>query len=364
MNSQDRRVRIRQEEIDSLLNLKSQIDDKELLASYAEEYQKLAWLPVALDAQDGTDLKVDFGARPEIWRDSLWRPDYTGTKINLGVRTGERSRLMVLEVITGQGEAILDQYGEWRAVCVAALGTTREQHFYAWPQSSGFDWSSSGVTPECKWFGEGQVVLAPPSFEAEMGETWRWLRPPWEKPPQYPSPALGRFLQGHVPREFPNRPGVSLSWQEIYCLASPHEPLLQALSASLPLMEDYYQGIIQAAMAVGLQDPEVLFPLLWHAPHGDARRVPERGAYLQKLVRDAQARSEAATSPGNMPPAGLLNNAWHYDPEYSANGPMEPLAVPGPPNLLKRWVNGAPQSRWVPRIPLSRRQTGRYSREA
>lgn len=31
-------------------------------------------------------------------------------------------------------------------------------------------------------------------------------------------------------------------------------------------MEDYYQGIIQAAMEVGLHNPEVLLPLLWHAP--------------------------------------------------------------------------------------------------
>jgi hypothetical protein len=362
MNLKDRQVRIRQEEIDSLFNLKSLVDDKELLASYAAEYHKLAWVSVALNARDGADLEVDFGERQEIWLDSLWKSDLTGPKTNLAVRTGKRSRLVVLEVATGQGEAILDQYGEWRAQCVAVLGTSRERHFYAWPPSPIFDLSSIWVTPEFKWFGEGQVVLAPPSFDPEMGETWRWLCPPWDNPPQYPSQAVGRFFLGQISRESQARPVINLSWQEIYCLTSPHKALLQALSASLPLMEDYYQGVLQAAVEAGLKTPELLFPLLWHAPRGDARQVPERWTYLQKLVLDAQGRGLAATSRGDLSNEVLLDNGLSYAPEYPAGRQGERAAKPGLPDAVKSRLAGALQPGPAPRHPFSSRKTGKYSR--
>ena len=92
----------------------------------------------------------------------------------------------------------------------------------------------------------------PPSCDPEMQESWRWLCPPWEKAPQSLSRSLLKFLCDHLTREPQPRPEVSLSWQEVYCLVSPHEPLLQALSASYPSMQNYYQGILGAAIRTPL----------------------------------------------------------------------------------------------------------------
>ncbi len=145
-----------------------------------------------------------------------------------------------------------------------------------------------------RWFGEGQVVPVPPSFDAEMQETWQWLCPPWKEPPQYPGQPLLKFLLQHLTREPQPRPEISLSWQEVYCLVSPYETLLQALSASYPSIWNYYQGILDAAVAVGLKSPEVLLSLLWHAPRGKARQQPEIWGFLQKLVAEIQDRPERA----------------------------------------------------------------------
>ncbi|MGA9754092.1 MAG: hypothetical protein WBV23_03020 [Desulfobaccales bacterium] len=354
MDPKDRRVKIRQEEIDSLFNLKALIDDKEVMAGYAEKYQQLGWDLAALDAQDGTDLKVDFAARPEIKINSLWNPGLAGPMINLAVRTGKRSGIMVLQVASGWGELLLDRYGVWRAECVAALGTSREQHFYAWPPSPFFDSLSVWMNSEFKWFGEGQIVLAPPSLDPETREPWRWLCPPWEKRPQPPSQSVERFLWQHVTSVAQARPAVKLSWQEIYCLASPYQPLLQALSAASPLMEDYYQGIIQAAMEVGLHNPEVLLPLLWHAPRGDARQRPERWEYLKNLVLKAQGQTGPSSSQSIVPFALNLEEARDDD---HAGHPGGPPAKPGPQGLSKRRLTIPPGPGTVPRNPFSNRKT-------
>ena len=55
-------------------------------------------------------------------------------------------------------------------------------------------------------------------------------------------------------------------------------------------MQGYYQGILEAAAAVGLNAPEELLSVLWHAPRGNARQHPESLAYLQQLVAAAQVQ--------------------------------------------------------------------------
>jgi hypothetical protein len=201
MNPQERRVKIHREEMESLLNLKSKLDHEEAVSSFAAEYQKLGWVLQALNPQDGTFLTVDAAADPESWINRLLGPGLTGPQINLGVRTGKRSRLMVLEVAKGQGEALLDLYGPWRAECIAALGAGRERHFYAWRPSPPFDSASFGGGSEFIWYGEDQVILVPPSIEAESLESWQWLRPPWEIPPQDPGGPVADFLQQHLTQE-------------------------------------------------------------------------------------------------------------------------------------------------------------------
>ncbi len=156
MNPKDRRVKVHQEEIERLLDLKSLVDHKEKVWGYAEQYQKLGWVLQAVNPQDGTDLEVDSGEDPEDLVSRLLKPGLSGPKISLEVHTGKRSRIMVLEVARGQGELILDQYGEWRAECIAALGAGREQHFYAWDSSPLFD---SRFLPGGLW---NQVVRGRP----------------------------------------------------------------------------------------------------------------------------------------------------------------------------------------------------------
>ena len=105
--------------------------------------------------------------------------------------------------------------------------------------------------------------------------------------PQCPGQPVANFLQHHLTREPQLRVGVSLSWQEVYCLVSSYPLLLQALAASYPSRESYDQGILGAAAPLGLKAPEVLLSVLWHAPRGNARQHPEILDYLQQLVAAA-----------------------------------------------------------------------------
>ena len=118
MNRKDRVVKIRREEMESILNLKSLVDHKETLWQHAEKYQALGWALQAVNPQDGTNLKMDSGKNLETWVNRLSKPGLSGPKMSLGVLSGKRSQLMVLEVARGRGESILDQYGEWRATSV------------------------------------------------------------------------------------------------------------------------------------------------------------------------------------------------------------------------------------------------------
>src|SRR5665647_2432922 len=101
MDPEDRCVKIHREEMESLLNLKDKLDHEEAVSSFAAKYQKLGWVLQALNPQDGAVLEVDAGADPETWVNRLWKPGLPGPEINLGVQTGKRSRLMVLEVAKG-----------------------------------------------------------------------------------------------------------------------------------------------------------------------------------------------------------------------------------------------------------------------
>ena len=349
MDPQDKRVKIHREEMESLLNLKSKLDHEEAVSSYAAKYQQLGWEIQALNPQDGSCLPVDAGADHETWVNRLLKPGLPGPEINLGVRTGKGSRLMVLEVGKGSGEAILDQYGPWRAECIAVLGDGRERHFYAWQPSPLVDSASLGEGTEFRWYGEGQVILVPPSIEADGVESWQWLRPPWETPPQYPGQSVVDFLQQHLSRETKLRPEVSLSWQEVYCLVSPFEPMRQALAASYPSIESYYQGILAAAAAVGLTAPEVLLSVLWHAPRGNAPQYPEGLGYLEKLVAAAQVQPGPATCPENVPWKLILDNT-RPQPWESSGGSS------GLPRFLGRNRVQPPQSGGLrgPPFPVAR----------
>lgn len=360
MDPKNSSIKIHPVEMESLLNLKALLDQNAAVASYAEKYQKLSWDLKVLKGQDGVDLEVNLEENPETWINRLWQAGLLGAKINVGLRTGHRSQVMVLEVLTGAGETVLDRYGPWRSECIAALGARRERHFYAWGPEPLVNAAPFWETPEIKWFGEGQVVPVPPSFGPEMQENWRWQCPPWEKPPQSPSRGLIDFLQHRLSGESQAWPEVNLSWQEIYCLAAPHEPLLKALSASYPTIEDYYQGILEAAVIVGIKAPEVLMSLLWHAPRVQTRQHPEIWDYLRQLVAAAQAQPGRATTPEDIPWELFLDNALSLARETAAAGPGLAADNPGPPAFPRR--HPAPPTRpgTGARTPFSCRNLGKY----
>jgi hypothetical protein len=347
MDAQGRSVKIHQEEINSLLNLKSQLDHEEAVSNHAAEYQKLGWVLQAMNPQDGTVLNVDAGADPETWGSRGWEPGLSGPQINLGVQTGKQSRLMVLEVTQGAGEAILERYGPWRAECIAVLGGARERHFYAWQPSPLFESASLERATDFRWYGDGQVILVPPSIETESLESWQWLRPPWETPPQCPGQSVTKFLQQCLTRK--PRPEASLSWQEVYCLVSPHEALLQALAASYPSTQSYYQGILAAAATVGLNSPEVVLSLLWHAPRGDVRQHPEGLGFLKKLVAAVQVQPNPAPCPEDVPWKLVQDGALSQTKKSS-------VGITGPQRFLGRGRAQSPQPRGAVRTPLSCRQ--------
>ena len=352
------RLRIHQEERQRIYNLRSSLDHREALESYAGQYQKLGWRLVALQAQDGTDLQVDFEDRPETWINRWWARGLTEPKINLAVLTGSSSRVMVLEVTQGPGASLLDQYGEWRSGCRAALGAHRELHFYAWHPSPTFESLASWTTPGLRWFGEGQIAPVAPFFDPETMETWRWVCPPWENPPQYPSRALMQFFQRHLNREAQAHFVLNLSWQEIYCLVSPNQPLLQALSTPSGSMEDYYQGILQTARQAGIEAPELLITLLWQAPRGDARQYPEQYDYLQKLVAGRPDQSEVAASRGNVRLESSLIHDRYDKIKLSGGRSREPEAPTGRPALFKKRLRQAPPPGAAPRYPFASGATG------
>lgn len=125
--------------------------------------------------------------------------------------------------------------------------------------------------------------------------------------------------------------------------------VLQALAASYPSIESYYQGILVAAAAVGLNAPEVLLSLLWHAPRGDARQYPEGLGYLKKLVAAAQVQPNPATFPENVPWKLILDNARSQASESSAGSP-------GPARFLGGSRAQSPQPGGAVRTPFSGRK--------
>jgi hypothetical protein len=310
-------VRVGQEEIGRIFNLKENLNLKDLLVTYAPHYQKLGWVLVGLKSPEGTPLELDLNQPAELWVQQVSEMGADEGRVNIGIRTGRVSNLLVLEVNQGEGALSLDQGGEWRSDCVAEMGGSREQHFYALPPEMPTP-PSFFLAPQVLIYGEGGLVLAPPSLEPQAQEPWRWRRPPWEAPPLPPKPAVWQFLKTHIPAAMvaPEVP----PWAEIYRMIAPHGCLLKALLVPPTSQDAYYQEIISIALGVGFTDPALLFALLWHAPHGEARQDPKKQKYLQEFISTAQEQQEGGTAvpglparmdAGNWPdkPAGNLENA-------------------------------------------------------
>ncbi len=328
MTSKDFSVRVGQAEIGRIFNLKENLDLKDLLVTYAPRYQQLGWVLVGMKSPEGSPLELDLSQPVEQWAKQISEMGADQGQVNIGIRTGKPSNLLVLEVNQGEGALSLDQCGEWRADCVAEMGGCREQHYYTLPPEVQTP-PSFFLAPQVLIYGEGGLVLVPPSLEPQAREPWRWLQPPWEAPPQPPKPAVWQFLKEFIPAAMV-KPEVP-SWKDLYQMISPHGSMLQALLVPPASQAEYYQGIVHTALSLGFRDPAFLFGLLWHAPHGEARQDPGKRDYLQEFVSQAMApgvpaRRDGEARPDN--PAGCLATA--LTAPQPTNGILDMVAGPGP----------------------------------
>jgi hypothetical protein len=125
---------VREEEVCQIYNLKKNLDYSDVLIKYASKYIKLGWDLVAVNAQAETPLDLDFRQPEEIWSPKLTTMGLEGFQVNLGVRTGKPSRLLVLEVSRDVSLAPFNQRGDWGSGCVAEVSNDREQHYYVVPR--------------------------------------------------------------------------------------------------------------------------------------------------------------------------------------------------------------------------------------
>ena len=193
---------------------------------------------------------------------------------------------------------------------------------------------------------------------------WCWCRPPWSPRPGNPGAGSGRpgkrrpcrpnrqsgnFSKNYIPAALVT-PEVQ-SWAQIYRMIAPHGSLLKALLVPPTSQAAYYQEIVNTALGLGFQDPALLFGLLWHAPHGEARQNPEKREYLQEFVAKARDRQAGgATLPGlparmdagNWPdkPAGSLETA--SPATQSPQDALDILSGAGPTDPGQRTAASAP----------------------
>jgi len=281
-------VRIGRDEIDRILDLKAELDRSSSLIDYANKYLNLGWRLAAINVESGRDLRIDF--KEENWAEFLGGSGINASKINLGVYTGSLSGLLVLEVANEAQKSFLDGGGEWRSHCTAELGAGLEKHFYSLPsafQGVSSKFLANGVT----FWADGDITLLPPSIDSIAQRPWQWQHPPWEIAPSPLPLTILHLLQSTQENGAGRRHRRCLppvSWQELYCLISPFETVLQAFTNRAASKKVYYEKLLKAALEAGFTDSEILLSLLWHAPLGDAQHCPESWHRLQNLVSLAQ----------------------------------------------------------------------------
>jgi hypothetical protein len=227
---------------------------------------------------------INFQEPKESWSEKLIELGLDGVDINVGVRTGSASGLFILEV-PKQGRVLPFRREDWSSDCVAEAGVHLEQHYYELPEGWRLPPSFFLEPFEVKVFGEGDLVLAPPSLEPRTQANWRWRKPPWDSALSQPPPILRKIIKVAAPEPASCLPApVIPAWEKIYPAIAPHPGVLQALMSPAPTPESYYQRLLEAARAGGLEEPQLLLGLLWHAPLGDARERPQGWHYLQQLL--------------------------------------------------------------------------------
>lgn len=330
---------IRDEEVCQILNLKKNLDYSDILIKYASKYLKLGWDLVGVNARGETHLEIDFREPEEFWAQKLTDLGMQGIQVNLGVRTGNPSRLVVLEVHRRESLPPFNQRGDWGSGCVAEVGKEREQHYYTVPRGWQPPPSYFLESFQIMVFGEEGMVLAPPSLEPQAQAPLRWLRPPWENPPTRPSPALCKFLKESAPsleRESLSTLPPVPPWAEIYPRITRYPAVLQALLAPSPHPEEYYRNLLAAARGVGLTDTQLLLGILWHAPMQSSSHLPNREEYLKRLVEQDGTGKKAPSPDDQGPPTEDFPEPGPAAQEGRLETAREPPAGEGVPSTTDR----------------------------
>ncbi|MFZ5449432.1 MAG: hypothetical protein ACOZFS_12415 [Thermodesulfobacteriota bacterium] len=274
--------KVQEEEFCRILDLRKSLQFSDILIKHMSQYLTLGWQLVAVNSQNRVHQFINFQEPKEIWSDKLIELSLDGVDVNVGVRTGSASGLLILEV-NKRGRTLPFRRDDWSSDCVAEAGVLFEQHYYELPG----DWQipqTFFLEPfEVKVFGEGDLALVPPSVEPRTQSNWRWLKPPWEIALSQPPPILKKIMKGAAPG-FCLPASAIPPWEKIYPAIASHPSVLQALMYPAASPESYYQHLLEAAWARGLHEPQLLLGLLWHAPWGDARERPQGQKYLQDII--------------------------------------------------------------------------------
>jgi hypothetical protein len=201
MNSSDKSfpedfvVRLGQDEIGLIFNLRENLDYSEQLVSHAVHYQELDWRPRAVTASEGADLGLNFRKSQESLYDQISAIQEAGVKLHLGLPTPGGARLLVVEIRAEMGLAALDRLGDWRSPCWAHTEDGREQHYYLLPR--GFSAPRTVYLQDhgIMVYGEEGLVLAPPTTAPEYLSPWQWFASPWDAWPDPPRPAIWNLLR-------------------------------------------------------------------------------------------------------------------------------------------------------------------------
>jgi hypothetical protein len=325
--------KIQEEEFCRILDLRKNLQVSDVLIQYMSHYLSLGWHLAAVNSQNQVNQFLDFQAPKETWSEKLIELSLDGIELNVGVRTGSASGLLVIEVHK-EGRVFPFRRGDWSSECVAEAGAQLERHYYELPESWQLPPSLLLEPFEVKVFGEGNLVLAPPSLEPRTQANWRWLKPPWDSAPSQPPPVLRKIIEFTAPGPDSCRSAPLIpSWEKIYPAIAPHPTVLQALMNPAPSPESYYQHLLAAARAIGLKEPQLLLGLLWHAPLGDARERPQGWKYLQQLLNGGvlagrlQGGGLQDDEPGQSPATGERIRAIAEEPIPCADSRHSPPPV-------------------------------------
>ena len=87
MAGKDFSVRIGQEEIGHILNLKENLDHYAQMWNYMSHYRTLGW-DLAVITPQGADLGLDLEQPQQVWWQQLADLGLEGIQLNLAIRTG------------------------------------------------------------------------------------------------------------------------------------------------------------------------------------------------------------------------------------------------------------------------------------